>query len=209
MPIHLCKTVFIAGLTLVLAACGSSPRDDYYLLSAAALPGATGNSPSLGIGPVEIPEYLSREKMVFQRRPNTLDVADSRKWAEPLEDGIKRVLALNLSSLVNTQDVRFYPWHPKRPPQYGVKVNIMSMDATPSGASMTAEWLVYRANSEPVTRKISRLEQAIDGPASGQNIAATYSALLQQLSELIGAAVAADAREGNRETGAAAEEAPG
>ena len=57
-----------------------------------------------------IPEYLNRENMVFNSEENALFIADSDRWAEPLQKGIQRVLAMNLASLLDTQNIRLHPW---------------------------------------------------------------------------------------------------
>ena len=71
----------LAGMLIVLAACGSTPPSDYYVLSAAATETPSGDSPSLGVGPVSIPEYLNRNSMVFNRDGNKLEIASFARWA--------------------------------------------------------------------------------------------------------------------------------
>jgi hypothetical protein len=93
--------------------------------------------------------------------------------------------------LLNTENVRPFPWHPKRPPDYGIKVRIMSLDASDSEASMVAEWLVFRTdNAEPLHRRISQLREPLPGgELAPRQIAPAYSALFYQLSEIIAAAI--------------------
>ena len=187
---------------LVLTGCGSSPPNNYYLLSAHPFPAPSGETPAVGIRPIEIPEYLSRQNLVYNRLDNSLQVASSDMWAEPLEDGIQRVLALNLAGLLNTQNVRFFPWHPKRTPDYGVKVNLLQLDANKNEASLTAEWLVSRPeNAEPVNRRLSQLQLSFSsGSTEAEQVAATYSKLLFQLSEIIAAAITKDGVEKSHST---------
>lgn len=188
------RTFFrVAMLSLWLSACGSSPHSNYYLLTAQQLPSASGQQPALGIGPVSIPEYLNRTGLVYSKAGNQLQISRQERWAEPLEDGIARVLGLNLANLLNTENVRSFPWSAERAPDYGVKVNVLSLDANDSKATLVAEWLVYRpATGEPVSRKISQLQQALPpGEVQASGLAPAYSELLYQLSELIAAAVSA------------------
>lgn len=188
----LTRITCLFGLFSLLTACGSTPQSNHYVLTAEAR-GAppNGNTPALGIGPVSVPEFLNRNSLVYNRGDNQLFIASTERWAEPLEDGITRVISLNLAQLLNTENVRPYPWHPKRPPDYGVKVRVMNLDATETEATMIAEWLVFRADSaEPVHRKISHLSEPISTTElSPQQIAPAYSALLLQLSELIATAI--------------------
>jgi uncharacterized lipoprotein YmbA len=187
------------SLVVLLPGCGSSPRTKHYLLTAQEAPVPSGDSPSLGIGPIAIPQYLARNNLVYNQRGNQLQVASEERWAESLDDGIQRVLAINLAGLLNTQDVRYFPWPPKQAPQYGVKINLLALDVSDQQATLTAEWLVYRAaDAEPVKRRISRLQHPMPaGELNPAEVAPAYSALLYQLSEVIAetitAAEAADA----------------
>jgi uncharacterized lipoprotein YmbA len=185
--------VFALALPLSLAACGSSPHNHYYLLTAADVHSASGQTPSLGIGPVEIPEYLNRSGLVYSRQGNQLQISSQERWAEPLESGITRVLGLNLANLLNTENLRYFPWNPQRAPDYGVKITLLSLDANDRQATLVAEWLVYRpASSETVNRRISQLHRQLPpGELDPAQLAPTYSMLLQELSEIIAAAISA------------------
>lgn len=181
----------VFALALMLSGCGSSPANNYYLLTAHDFPVAAGESPSVGVGPIVVPEYLNRKSMVYSRAGNSLQVASLDLWAEPLVDGIQRVMVLNLAGLLNTQDVQYFPWHPKRAPQYGVKVNLLQLEATDQQVSLAAEWLVYRPDSsETVQRRISNLQSPLPtGTSEAAQVAAAYSDLLYQLSDVIAASI--------------------
>ncbi len=181
-------------LGLLLAGCGSSPPNNFYVLSAHEFPAPSGTAPALGVGPINIPEYLTRQNMVYNRVDNTLQVASLDMWAEPLGDGIQRVLVLNLTGLLNTQNVSTFPWRPERAPEFGVEVNLLQLDANENEATLTADWLVYRTGSTATgNRRISRLQVPLPpGAPEPEQVAAAYSALLFQLSEVIAAAIASD-----------------
>tara|TARA_R110002049_G_scaffold57581_3_gene157718 strand:+ start:2488 stop:3093 length:606 start_codon:yes stop_codon:yes gene_type:complete len=182
------------ALALLLAGCGTSPPNNYYLLSAHPFSAVSGETPSVGVGPIEIPAYLDRKSMVYNRQGNTLQVASLDLWAEPLVNGVERVMVLNLAGLLNTQDVQSFPWHPQRAPQYGVKVNVLQLEASEQQVSLTAEWLVYRPGSSvQVKRRISALQAPLGaGTAEAEQVAIAYSDLLYQLSEIVAAAITAD-----------------
>lgn len=189
--LKLLSALLLAGL---LAGCGTSPPNNFYLLSAKDFPAPTGSTPTVGIGPIEVPEYQNRRNMVVKRDGNTLEVANLNQWAEPLDAGVQRVLVLNLAGLLNTQDVSSFPWNPRRSPEYGVRVNVLQLEADEQQALLTAEWLLFRPESgEQVLRRISRLQAPLaPGATLPAQIAASYSALLLQLSEAIAAAITAD-----------------
>lgn len=187
------RYIGLFALLTLLAGCGTSPPSNHYVLTprGGGTPGS--ETPSLGIGPIEVPEYLNRSAMVYNRQGNQLKVSGTQRWAEPLEDGLMRVISLNLATLLDTQNVRFFPWNSNRAPDYGIKVNLLSLDANDQEAMLVAEWLVYRPDtSETVRRSISKIRQPLpDGELSPQQIAPAYSELLYQLSDVIAGAIKA------------------
>ena len=201
---RLLTVAWLVTLALSLAGCSSSPPNNYYLLSAPVFPAPSGTVPTLGIGPIRVPEYLSRQNIVYNRADNTLQVASLDLWGEPLENGIQRVMALNLTGLLNTQNVSFFPWLANRAPQFGVEVNLLQLDANEREALLTAEWLVYRparaesarpgsARPGSARRRISRLQVPLPaGSSQPEQVAVAYSTLLFQLSEVIAAAIEAE-----------------
>jgi uncharacterized lipoprotein YmbA len=147
----------------------------------------SAKTPSLGIGPITVPEYLNRSGLVYSRQGNELKVSGTERWAEPLEDGIARVISMNLAVLVDTHNLRFFPWNSRRAPDYGIKINVLSLDANNEEALLVAEWLLYQPATEAtVSRRISQLRYPLpDGALAPAQIAPAYSDLLYQLSEII------------------------
>jgi len=184
----------LAGMLIVLAACGSTPPSDYYVLSAAATETPTGDSPSLGVGPVNIPEYLNRNSMVFNRDGNKLEIASFARWAEPLESGISRVLSINLASRLNTEDIQVFPWHPSQAPDYAVGVRLLVLDSNSVRAQLVAEWsLRTKKDGSAEVRRIVSLEETTTGvELSPENVARSYSNLLAKLSDKIAKTIADD-----------------
>jgi hypothetical protein len=185
-------------LALLLVGCSSSPRNSYYVLSAETQAPSGNQQPSLGIGPIEIPEYLNRNSLVYRDGSNQLLIANFDRWAEPLTDGIQRVLGLNLSAELGTQNIRPHPWQRGDSPAYAIALWILSLDVSGQRAELVAEWRVSRpGESDSLARRITRLSRQL--PASdwqAGDAAAAYSLLLQSLSSEI-AAVIRDAEADN------------
>src|SRR6187455_1372160 len=82
------------ALALLLAACGSTPKESFYTLSAPP-PVEPAGQPTLAVvvGPVTVPEAVDRTPMVVRTGPNQVDIEDLHRWAEPLKAAIPRVLA--------------------------------------------------------------------------------------------------------------------
>jgi hypothetical protein len=189
------KILIIAlSLPLVLPGCGSTPASKYYLLSAQVKQIPSGTSPTVGVGPIEIPEYLNRHAMVYKREGNRLHIASFERWAEPLDSSILRVLRLNLASMLNTQDVQAFPWHSSNRPEYGVAVTILNLDANNERANLVVEWRLSRPHSEKtLMRRIDELQYDLPtGALNATEVAAAYSELFYQLSSKIAAEIAAD-----------------
>lgn len=185
----------LLGLTLLLAACGSTPQSSYYHLSSKA-GGGESNHPALGIGPIKIPEYLNRNAMVFKRGDNQLHIANFQRWAEPLEEGISRVMSLNLAGFLDTQNIRRYPWSRSETPDYGIQVWILSLDMTASEAVLLAEWRLNKPHSgSEVLRRIGHYKSAVKG-ADGAAMSESYSLLLEKLSQDIADSIASDMASG-------------
>jgi uncharacterized lipoprotein YmbA len=180
-------------LPLLLPAClSSTPPSNYYMLSATVATEPRGVEPSIGVGPITIPEYLNRQSMVYSREGNRLHIDPYERWAEPLQNGIARVVSLNLAALLGTQSIQIFPWSASRAPDYGLALNLLELDADTERAALVVEWKLRRPNGQPVARQISHLSQPLDGTVSGERIAHAYSALLQQLAERVAREIRAD-----------------
>jgi hypothetical protein len=134
--------------------------------------------------------------MVYSENGNRLHVARYERWAEPLEDGIQRVLGLNLSAALGTQNIRPHPWQRNDVPEFAVQVWLLSLDAGNNNAELVAEWRVTRTGDEastPVAQRISRLSTPLPGPGwQAADTAAAYSDLLQRLSDEIAGVIRRD-----------------
>lgn len=180
-----------ACLLLLLSACGSSPPSNFYRLTPSVAPVPGGQEPSLGIGPVDVPEFLNRNAMVYASGGNQLQITGTERWAEPLEYGIKRVMVLNLSALMESENLRFFPWDVRQAPDYGVRISVLDLDAREGQATLVVDWLIYRpADATPLTRQISQFSESLPpGQLRPAELPAAYSALFYQLSETISAAI--------------------
>lgn len=185
------KTTAIAIAVLWLTACATSPPSNYYWLTPRGEFTAGSQSLSIGVGPIEVPEYLNRRSLVHSDGNNQLRIYDQERWAEPLEDGILRVVGLNLANLLGTEDLHYYPWNPRRAPDYRARVRLLALDAGDREAILVAEWVVDGPGEKPgATRRISQLRQPLPaGKLKPGQLAPAYSELLYQLSEIIAEAV--------------------
>lgn len=94
------QQVVFLGCCLLLA-CNSSPPMRYYTLKAIAPAAPISNAASqvvIRVEPVVIPPELDRLELVNRSGPYSVQIADSDRWAAPLEEQVRRILSDDLSS---------------------------------------------------------------------------------------------------------------
>ena len=98
----------------VLSGCSflqpaADPTRFYVLTVPSALSNRAGGGESkqwkVGLGPVEVPAYLQGKAMVVRSGANEIHFADFDRWAEPLDQGISRVIKETLSGAPNVATV--------------------------------------------------------------------------------------------------------
>lgn len=176
-------------LALLISACGSTPQSDYYILS--TLPDDTGGNtgPFIGVGPITVPQYLDRKGIVTREDSNHLKISSFHRWAEPLPDGVQRVVAVNLAGLLDTEQVTTFPWLRSTPPEYGVEMNVVELSAEGRNTRLVVKWVLRDlADNAVIEQRISNYTRQAGGAEPG-DIAAAYSDLLAQLSRDIAARI--------------------
>ena len=192
-PVILVIAVFVA---LQLAACGSGPSEQgrFYVLSApsnlAALSAYKNKNLSIGVGPVTLPPHLDRTQIVTQTSQHKLSLNDLDQWAEPLKDGLTRVLAQNLSVLMGTDRVLLFPWRRPFSVQYQVSIEILRFNTDATGSSvLAARWNVLRGDGrELLFSHTSKFQTRVRGKGF-EHIVASMSQNLAELSREIATAV--------------------
>lgn len=151
--------------------------------SGASRIGTLDPSRSVGLGPIEIPNYLQRPELIVREsateiRPSTFD-----RWSEPLDKGIPRVLAQNLSSELSLERVTLFPWYSNQEPSYQVRIDFISFEPLASReARVEVRWDVRRLG-DPAGARVRR-EGVITEPIGSDDGAASVAALSKALSQL-------------------------
>ncbi len=137
-------------VTAVLVGCGSSPEPRFYTLSAGGITASDRNEKavaeySVAVGPVTLPEIVDRPQLVIRIGVNQVALLDDHRWAEPLRNGISRVVAENLAQLLGARQVVTYPHNVSFDPEYRVLLDIQRFDSAP-GQTVTIDalWTVRR-----------------------------------------------------------------
>jgi uncharacterized lipoprotein YmbA len=178
-------------LWMCLFGCGSSPASRFYLLSPVQGPGgdvrpASEACVSLGIGPIRIPDYLDQPSIVIRSAPNEIKASETNRWAEPLKNNFTRVLAQNLTNLLCTKSIFFYPWKGGVPIDYRVEVEVVRFEGVSGGqVSLEAWWgILSREGKTLHVSKRSTFSESVSGEGY-QSLVSTQSRLLENLSREI------------------------
>jgi uncharacterized lipoprotein YmbA len=183
--------------SLMLFGCARSRPAKFYLLhplQEAAAEKQSAHPLSMGVGPVDLPEYLDRQQIVTRVNPGEVRLADFERWAEPLKGNFSRVLAENLSQLLATDRIAIFPWTGAPHIDYQVTVEVLRFDGAPGNpVQLSARWSVI---DEKDKKTLIEKKSEITIPAEGQDFAglvAAQSKAVAALSREIAAAIKAAA----------------
>ena len=149
----------------------------------AAKPASTSPDSQLtiGVGPVDFPDYLRRLPVVTRVAPNRIDLSDEKRWAEPLDKNFTRVLSENLATLLDTQRIEKYPWPLRTKVDYQVEIDVQRFETTSDGQTqLIASWIIRDGPSN----KILYASQTGGGAPAGPDELSASSALSGDLATL-------------------------
>ena len=95
--------------------------------------------------------------------PESVEIAEFERWAEPLAKGFTRVLAQNLSILLGTDKVNVFPWPGSKNADCQVIIEVFRLDGVPGGdAVLIAQYGIYlRDGKEPAITGKTTLRGAV------------------------------------------------
>jgi len=188
--------VVLALLAGILAAC-SSPPSRYYVLSAQPdpvrpMPAGSART-TVAIGAIRLPGALDRPQVARRIGPNELDYAEYDRWAGPLDEMLRRVLAADL--------------RPRLPPgtvliendslasaDLTIAIDIRSFDADKSGqVTLDASWEILNKDIKVVSiPDDAKIVESAEGPNTAA-VAATMSGAVARLAENLASSIGEEA----------------
>lgn len=176
---------------LAVLGCETVPTNFYYLESLGP-PAADPATPraKLVVEDVKLPHYLDRPDIVSQAGGNRLALPDTEQWAEPLSDGVARVLRADLAHLLVDREVVVVPADFTRGDAQ-LYVNVSRFEVAASGeAVIEAQWKIVRTEDDREL-VLRRFEHRTTVVGEGYDaIAAAQNETLHALSRDVAAAVA-------------------
>ena len=102
------KKLFMFLSVVILSGCfGSSPQSSFYMLTAQTEKVISDKSLQIAVEPVKIPQFLDRPQIVsLTNNGMQLQIAETKRWAEPLSSMIQRVVINNLSECLPKSQIR-------------------------------------------------------------------------------------------------------
>lgn len=193
MPTRKLCTIILTVGTMLLAACGTTPPTRFYTLSAEAQQQTAADktrSVVVGIGPIEVAPYLERNQIVTRTGQTRLNLTEFDRWAEPIENNIANVLAVNLSRLLPTTQPIVRPWADAGA-EYHVLVKILRFDSNPGGdVQLNVSWGIQQSSthSMPVIREanISQPSAGEDYEAITKNMSVALAVLSEEIASELG-----------------------
>ena len=144
--------LFGAVMPLTLAGCSSSPPVRYFSLEPVyeVVENTGEERPIVGLGQLRTPNFLFRSQLVTRDRGGELIVHDFKRWSEPLDQAIHRVVAANIDSLLDDMTVVAFPYESLVKPAYRVHGSVERFE----GRSLVGH---YRYDDEGVEAQEARL----------------------------------------------------
>ncbi len=162
----------------------------------AAQPADTKKSAHLKIGlrTIEMPAYLQTKLMVIRTGADEIQFAEFNRWAEPLEEGISRVMKETIVSAGNVDSVAL-DTHGDDALDFAVRIQVLACEGVrePSGrgsAHFSMSWEIQPTGTNEMTFKrgvFTSMPVAWDGKDFGQ-----LALLLSKDIVAAGAALAGD-----------------
>jgi uncharacterized protein len=188
--------ILVIAALLLMCACQQSPRKEYFALSSPITAAANSSSPSnlsntspsssnitqtqtIGIGPISIPEYLQHSRISYWKTPNQLLLQENHYWVEPLEQGVSRVLGLQLQSAHPHWRFVQFPWRNNQRPDYAIRADIQRLDAFSDHAIIAVRIDLVDMKTKLVMRS-QHFSAQVACAGHSAAIAQAFSELLQQ-----------------------------
>ncbi|MBV9391508.1 MAG: membrane integrity-associated transporter subunit PqiC [Verrucomicrobia bacterium] len=150
-----------------------------------------GRGTSVFIHPADLAPYLKPDSLAVRKGTNEIVYPRTALWAEPLDRGLPRAVADNLSRNHGFRAYAFAPGSP--PPQvgYDIEIRLDRFEGDDNGdVILSCRWSVSDSESSvPITRRGIELRDSGWKPGDYPDLVARLSALVAKLSTQIARSV--------------------
>lgn len=184
-------SICVALLAGVLASCGTSPPVNYYSLDSDWV-SETSDGPDaimIGLGPLRLPDYLKRSRMVTRGDGSEILVREKARWVEPVDKAVHRVLAANVDNRMDNAVFIAFPYMESVQVEYAVVGQVNRFDSNDRGeVILDVQWsVVDQQRATLIAPRRDRYQTNANDPANPNEIARAMNEALSQFSDNIAA----------------------
>jgi len=176
------RHIWMVSLLVLLAACGSSPKTDFYMLNAdqgSVMQSANlSTGPAVGVWQVKLPDLLDRSEIVTRENQFKISMADFSWWAGDLSENMTLLMVTQLSQQLQSNRVVTSPWPSYREIDYQVITRLERFDGELGGeVVLRGLWSLLDGDG---TKELSR--QVFEFKTSAADL--TYQEMVAAMSRL-------------------------
>lgn len=163
------KTIIPCLLALIfcLSACGRSTPTNFYLLESGLGPLQASKLPAttLRVAQVEAPSYLNRNNIVSRVNGETkLILAEFHLWAEPVTNGVRRVVEEVLTRPLLENGITVLPSGTDSGGDYVLLLDLQRLDGNfNEKAVLECRWTLLNSDEKALDRGIFSAEEQVNG----------------------------------------------
>jgi uncharacterized lipoprotein YmbA len=153
------RTLAVSLIGLFLISCAAKEALPNFFLLTHGSAGRTRSGQSGGtavfVRRVDVPAYLAKGHLVTLKGGIQVEYSTTASWAEPLDQGVARAVAENLSRSPRIRAVGFSPEAPLADHKYEVWIRLERFEGNDNGeVVLRAHWAVSSADSsEPIASR--------------------------------------------------------
>lgn len=164
-----------------LCGCGRSTPSNFYLLESSVSSMQANNLPktSLRIASIDTPAYLSRNNIVSRvGGESRLILAEFHLWAEPVGNGVHRVIEETLTVPMLQKGITVLPMSSESKPDYTLIIDLQRLDGNfNEKAFFECQWTLLNDDDRVIDRGIYSTNEIVEG--------SDYNILVKVESELV------------------------
>ncbi len=176
----------VLGCMILLTGCFggvSHPASFYMLAPDTTLPAVGHTKTSIGVLPVEVPDFLDKPQIVLNETDTELNISESNRWSEPISFVTQRVLVEDLQRLLPNAYVQTKGYDDNRFNRF-IKVDISTMTGRLGGdATLSVWWTITNTSGQVITR--NRFDKTIKVGQTYADYVQSQSILWGELSRVI------------------------
>ncbi len=145
---------------------------------------------SVAVSRIKIPGYLNRPQIVTQDKNNQMRFAQFHRWAEPLNEGLTRVIKENISRILSRAQIVSYPLDFPSNVAFRLDMELTRFELDISGELfLVVQWAVIDVGYPKNTViKRSEFRLPVDGnnyPGAVNAVSAACASLSGQIAQVI------------------------